>query len=89
MAVRMVFTLILLLAVLFLPFWVSLVLAVVGMIFFGYFVEGIILLLFSDLLFSVPLARYEGNVFLSLLGATFLFVLIEFLKGRSLLNTNL
>ena len=84
MAVRIIFSLILLLSILFLPFWVSVLLAIVGMVFFPYYFEAILILFISDLLYGVPEARYFDLTFVSLILSVILFLAIQFLKKRSM-----
>ena len=84
MAVRIVFSITLLASILFLPFWVSVLLAIVGMVFFPSFFEAILILFISDLLYGVPEARYFDLTFVSLILSVILFLAIQFLKKRSM-----
>ncbi len=86
MAVRIVFSIILLLSILFLPFWVSLLLAIVGMVFFPYYLEAVFFLFISDLLYGVPQARYLNITFVSSIISAALFFSIEFFKKRSMIQ---
>lgn len=70
---------ILLLSVLFMPFWLSVILAVAGMFYFKIFWEAIVLFLVSDLLFGL---KDAGVIFLSGIVALLAFVLIEIMKKK-------
>jgi len=83
MVLRICVALILLLSVLFMPFWVSLLLAFVGMIFFSFFVEALVALLISDLLFGVKEVRFFNIYFVSLLIAVVMLTIIEIFKTKS------
>lgn len=87
MVVRIAFSIILLLSILFLPFWVSLSLAIVGMVFFHFYFEAIAILFISDLFYGAPEARYFNLTFVSLILSTVLFLAIQFLKRRSILQS--
>lgn len=82
LALRIFASIILLLSVLFMPFWLSVILALAGMIYFSYFVEGALLLLLSDLLYGVGEARFFNVVFLSFIFAIIALVVIEPLKKK-------
>lgn len=79
---RIALSLILLLSVLFSPVYISLALALIGIVYFSYYVEAIVLLLVSDLLYGVGEVRYYNSPFLTLLIVTVVFVLIELLKRQ-------
>ncbi|MEK7569696.1 MAG: hypothetical protein AAB500_02315 [Patescibacteria group bacterium] len=86
MARRIAFSLILLTSVLFFPFWLSVILALFGMIYFRLYLEAITVFFVSDLLFGVPQARFGGITFLSALVSAVVLFLIEFIKRRSILS---
>ena len=83
MALRICLAIILLFSVLFLPFWVSLCLAIVGMVFFSVFIEAVALLLLSDLLFGARESRLFNVFFVSMIISVVLLVVIEFFKSKS------
>ncbi len=64
------------------PFWLSVILALAGMMLFPVYVEGVALLFLSDLLFGVEEARYFGIVFISLIVGILALLLAEVLKKR-------
>jgi hypothetical protein len=83
MALRIFIILILMFSILFLPFWVSLILAFIGMVSFPFFVEAIILFLLSDLLFGVSGARFSNVVVVSMLISIAMFIAVEIFKTKS------
>ena len=83
---RIIALIILLFSVLFLPFWMSVILAILEMIYFSFLIEATILFLFSDLLYGLPETGPFGTVldsfFMSLLGLIILELLKKKLKFR-------
>lgn len=73
---------ILLYSILFLPFWVSAILTLAGIIYFKFFIEALFLFLLSDLLYGVPEARFLNITFVSVLMISILFIVIEYLKKK-------
>lgn len=73
---------ILLLSILFMPFWISAILAFLGMIYFSFFLEAIFLLFISDLLLGTGEIRFFHAVIISMIGAILALVIIEFLKKK-------
>jgi len=82
MVFRIVYFFILLLSILFLPFWLSVVFAIFGMIYFSIFWEAVPLFILSDLLFGT----YEGGnslvIFALFFISTIFLILIEMLKRK-------
>jgi hypothetical protein len=64
------------------PFWVSLILAFAGMVYFPLFFEAIVLLFISDLLYGVKEVRFFNMIFISLVVSVMLFILLEILKKK-------
>jgi len=83
MVLRITFSIILLISVLFLPFWVSLCFALIGMVFFSFFVEAVFLLLLSDLLFGAREGRLFNIIFVATIITAVLLVVVEIFKTRS------
>ena len=79
---RIIISCILLFSVLFLPFWVSVAIAIIGMIAFRYYFEAVVLLLLSDLLFGAPTARFYNFTFVSFTLSLVLLIVIEFVKDK-------
>lgn len=64
---RIFYGAILLFSILFMPLWVSVILAFGGMIYFPVYAEAVILFLLSDLLFGARIAKYGEMIFVSFL----------------------
>jgi len=82
MILRILASIILLLSVLFMPFWVSAILALAGMAYFPFFLEAVFLFFLSDLLYGVPEPRLFNIVFVSFILALTCFIIIELLKNK-------
>lgn len=80
MARRILFDLLLFLSVLFGPFWLSVILALVGFFLFPKFWEGVILLFLSDLLFGIKTPRFFGLPYVGILIGAVAFGMAEYLK---------
>ncbi|MFZ2072453.1 MAG: hypothetical protein WA101_03100 [Minisyncoccia bacterium] len=75
-------SIILLFSILFMPFWLSVLLALLGIIYFPFFLEAIFLLLISDLLFGTREAQFSNTIFISLIVSTVFFILVEIIKRK-------
>ncbi|OGI59433.1 hypothetical protein A3C60_00490 [Candidatus Nomurabacteria bacterium RIFCSPHIGHO2_02_FULL_37_45] len=82
MVFRILAFLVLLLSILFMPFWVSVILAFMGMVYFPLFLEAVFLFLLSDLLYGAREAKLGGMIFVSFIITVVVFILIEFLKKK-------
>ena len=82
MIVRIIAVMVLLFSVLTLPWWVSIILALLGMIYFSFFVEAVILFFISDLLYGVPQMRFLNVVFISSILSLICFIILELLKKK-------
>lgn len=80
--IRIVAFIILLFSVLFLPFYVSAILAFLGMFYFSIFWEAIVVLFLSDLLYGAKEAKFSNTLFISLIVSILILVLVEFLKRK-------
>lgn len=79
---RILVSVLLLFSVLFLPFWVTVLLALAGMIYFSVFWEAVVLFLLSDSLYGVGKEKYFGLVFVSFIASFIILILIEILKKK-------
>ncbi len=79
---RIAFSILLLFSILFMPFYISMFLALIGMAYFAFFIEAIFLFFLIDLLYGVKEIRYHNNIFLSLLIITIIFISIEIIKKK-------
>jgi hypothetical protein len=66
-------------AILF-PYWAVFVAVLLGMYFFDWYVEGLVVVLLGDILFGAPLAHFHHSVFVSTLCVIVVFVGIEIAK---------
>jgi hypothetical protein len=64
------------------PFWISIVLALAGMIYFSFFWESVVLFFLSDLLYGVNEARFFNMFFISLIVSFLVLIIIELLKKK-------
>ena len=82
MLLRILASIILLLSVLFMPLWLSIILAFAGMLYFSFFIESVILLFLSDLLYGATEARLFGVVYISLIISVVLLTCVELFKKK-------
>jgi len=82
MKLRILASIILLFSILFLPFWLSVILALAGMIYFSFFFEAVFIFFISDLLYGAKESRFFGIVFVSLIISLLLLILAEFFKKK-------
>ncbi|MBI2627629.1 hypothetical protein HYW72_01730 [Candidatus Nomurabacteria bacterium] len=82
MALRIISGILLLISVLFMPFWVSVVLALIGMAYFSFFLEAVFLFFLSDLLYGTPEPKFFNVVFVSFIAAFICFIILELLKKQ-------
>ncbi len=75
-------------SILYLPFSASVILALLGMIYFPYFAEAVILFLVSDSIYGVPGAGFFDFVYIATVFSLVLLVIIELLKKKLRLNQN-
>ncbi len=79
---RIIYSVVLLISILFMPFWLSVILGSLGMIYFSFFFEAIALFFLSDLLYGVRETRLYNIVFISLIGSIIILCIIEILKKK-------
>lgn len=82
MKLRILASTILIFCVLFLPFWVSLVLCLAGVLYFRLFFESAGIMLLSDLLYGVQEDKLLGVYFVSFLSILVIIFLAEFFKKK-------
>ena len=73
---------VLLFSILFLPFWISIILGLAGMIYFSFFWESVVLFFISDLLYGTKEARFLNIFFISLIISFLTLIVIELLKKK-------
>ena len=86
MAFRILSGIILLISILFWPFWVSIILGLAGMAYFPFFLEAVFLFFLSDLLFGTPEPKFFNMVFVSFTLALVVFIILELLKKKLRFN---
>ena len=82
MLLRVLASLVLLFSILYLPFWVSVILALVGMVYFPLYWEAVALFLLLDALYGVPQARFFGFVFVAFSLSLVMLIAAEILKKK-------
>ena len=80
--VRIFAFLLLLISILFWPFWVSVILGLAGVLYFSKFWEVAILFLLSDLLYGAKEVKFNNMLFITFVVASFILILIEILKTK-------
>lgn len=79
---RIISSVILLASVLFMPFWLSVILALGMMFYFPNFYEAVAMFLLSDLIYGVPEPRFFNIEFVSAILALASLLLIEIVKKK-------
>ncbi|MFA6520280.1 MAG: hypothetical protein WCT44_01580 [Candidatus Paceibacterota bacterium] len=83
MVPRILFSILLFISVIFWPFWLSVLLAIVGMVYFSHYWEAVTLLLLSDVLYGVKEAKFSGMIFVSFFISIIVILLVEAFKRSS------
>ena len=83
---RILASVLLFISVLFGPFWLSVLLGLVGMIYFPMYFEAVALFLISDLLYGVKEPMLWGMTYLGFLGSFIIEIIIEFTKQKIRFN---
>ncbi|MEK7088901.1 MAG: hypothetical protein AAB913_02105 [Patescibacteria group bacterium] len=79
---RILVFLILLLSILYMPFWLSIILILIAMAYFLFFLEGIVLFFLSDLLYGTSEIRFLNIFFISTIISFLFLIIIELLKKK-------
>jgi hypothetical protein len=64
------------------PFWISIILAFLGMMYFSLFFEAVVILFLSDLIFGIKEQKLLNIYFFSFFSALIFLLLIEFFKKK-------
>lgn len=83
---RILAIIVLLISIFTLPFWVSFILAILGIIYFNYFFEAVIIFLISDFFYGAEKTTLYNITFVSFLLILVLLLITEFIKKRLRLN---
>lgn len=82
MALRISIVLILLISILYLPFWLSLIIAISAMAYFSFFWEAVLLFFISDLIYGAQEAKFSYEIYISLLISITSLLMIEIIKNK-------
>jgi hypothetical protein len=83
MLTRVLSVIVIFLSVFFMPFWVFALLALLGIVYFDIFVESIVLLLISDLLYGIREGRLGGIYFFTTICGIIIIIMAEVLKKKT------
>ncbi|MFA6076741.1 MAG: hypothetical protein WC735_01555 [Candidatus Paceibacterota bacterium] len=86
MILRILASVTLLFFILFMPFWVSVVLALAGMAYFSFFIEAVFLFLLVDLLYGAREPKLFNMVFVSFILAVISLAVVELSKRKLRFN---
>lgn len=82
MAFRIFFSILVLFSLLFLPFWISIALTILGITYFDFYFEGVILIFLLDLLYGVKEVRFFNLTLLATIIILIFFLLKEIFKKK-------
>ena len=80
MTFRILASIALLFSILFMPFWVSIIIGLAGMVYFSFYWEATLLFLLSDLLWGTEEVKFFGAIFISFIVAIIVLIIIEITK---------
>ncbi len=80
--IRSIATILMLLSILFVPWWTTALYAVFLVLYFDYYVEVMIAGIIFDSLYAVPLARFYNFTYVATLFAGVIFIAAVYLKKR-------
>ena len=83
---RIVLDIILFLGVFIFPFWLMLILAFVGLLYFRNFYEFIAVFVVLDFLYAAPEKRFGGSVFVLTVVSTIVYFSVNFLKKKTIFS---
>ncbi|MCE9548848.1 hypothetical protein K8Q98_00380 [Candidatus Nomurabacteria bacterium] len=82
MVTRILACILLLWSVFFMPIWLSILLLILGMLYFSLFFEGVIIFLLSDFLYGAERVGFTNTIFISSIVALIILLLVEFGKKK-------
>lgn len=82
MAQRLFASILLLFSVLFLPIWISALLAILLIFYFDIYWEAVVIFLLSDLLYGAPETLFFDFPFFTFVFSVVFLVLLEFVKKK-------
>lgn len=82
MYLRILAAIILAISMLWGPFWLTIILALIGILNFTFFFEAAGIMLLADFLYAVSEKRFSGIVFVTFFTTLLIIFLAEFLKKK-------
>lgn len=82
MMTRILASFILLLSILYMPFWLSVILALIAMAYFSFFWESVALFFLSDSLYGISEIRFFNVFLLSTIISILVLIIIELIKKK-------
>jgi hypothetical protein len=79
---RILASLILFVSIFYMPFWLSVVLALASMIYFSFFWESVTLFFISDLIYGVGGDKFLNVFFISFIISIIVLLIIEMIKKK-------
>lgn len=82
MMIRILFSVLLLISILFFPFYIPIIIGILGIIYFKFYFEAIILFFLSDMIFGTAREGLFNIVFISSLLSLVFMISTEIVKTR-------
>lgn len=82
MLLRISASVVLLFSMLFMPFWVSVILAFLAIVYFSLFWEAVVIFLLSDLLYGIKETKSFHTIFISFTVTLIFLITIEIVKKK-------
>lgn len=82
MRLRIIFFILLLFSVIWMPLWFSIILALIGIVRFSFFWEATFLFFLSDLLLGINKSEFHGVFIVSTVLSFLVIIIAEFLKKK-------
>lgn len=86
MTKRIIVSVILLLSATYMPFWLTAIIALGGIVYFRYYIEAIIIMFLVDLLFGAEVKMFHGFHFAASISALIILLIAEYIRERTRLN---
>ncbi len=74
---RPLFSILCLFSASFFPYWATLIFALVGYVLFDWYIEGVLAVLVTDIVFGSPLLRFHGFLMVGTMVSIALFIFAE------------
>jgi len=86
MTLRILAFFLLLFSILYLPFWISIIIALALMVYFNIFWEAVLLFFLSDLLYGTSEGKNFLTLYMSFIVSAILLIIIEIIKKKTRLR---